>query len=84
MTIFAKTTSRIIDPDIPFTPMRPKQKRKKLRITEKDFMLANRRAARLEDIAQHGKPTAFRAVLHTSKKAYNRKRFKKELPEGGE
>lgn len=47
--------------------MRPKKKQKKLRITEKDFMLANRRAARLEDIALHGKPTAFRAARHASK-----------------
>ena len=60
--------------------MRPKRKQKKLRITEKDFILANRRAARLEDIAEHGKPTAFRAVLHASKKAYNRKRLKKDIP----
>ena len=63
--------------------MRPKKKRKKLRITEKDFMLGNRRAARLEDIAQHGKPTAFRAALHASKKTYNRKKFKKDTL-GGE
>ena len=64
--------------------MRPKKKQKKLRITEKDFMLANRRAARLEDIALHGKPTAFRAVRHASKKEYNRKRFKKDIPGGEE
>ena len=37
--------------------------RKKLRITEADFMLANRRAARLEEIEQHGKPVSFRKVL---------------------
>ena len=60
-------------------PMRPKKKQKKLRITEKDFLLANRRAARLEDIALHGKPTTFRAVRHASKKAYNRKRFNKDI-----
>ena len=60
--------------------MRPKKKQKKLRITEKDFMLANRRAARLEDIAQHGKPTTFRAVRHASKKVYDRTRFKKNIP----
>ena len=33
--------------------MKPK---KKLRITEADFMLANRRAARLEEIAEHCRP----------------------------
>ena len=54
--------------------------RKKLRITEADFMLANRRAARLEEIEQHGKPVSFRKVLQKSKKAYNRQRFKKEIP----
>lgn len=64
--------------------MRSKKKQKKLRITEKDFMLANRRAARLEDIARHGKPTAFRAILHASKKVYNRKRLKKSIPGGEE
>jgi hypothetical protein len=43
-------------------------------------MLANRRAARLEEIELHGKPVSFRKVLQKSKKAYNRKRFKKEIP----
>ena len=33
-----------------------RKKRKELRITEADFMLANRRAARLEEIAEHGRP----------------------------
>ena len=51
---------------------------KKLRITEKDFLLANRRAAREEDIALHGRPTSFRKALHKSKKIYDRKRFKKQ------
>jgi hypothetical protein len=32
--------------------MKPKKKMKKLRITEADFMLANRRAARAEDLAE--------------------------------
>lgn len=53
---------------------------KKLHISEKDFILANRRAARLEDIELHGRPTAFRKVLHRSKKAYNRKKYKSEIP----
>ena len=58
------------------------KKPKKLHITEKDFMLANRRAARIEDIAAHGKPTALRSIKHVSKKAYNRKKLKKILTEG--
>ena len=45
-------------------------------------MLANRRAARLEEIAEHGKPVSFRRAIHKSKKAYDRKRLKKiALPE---
>ncbi len=56
--------------------MKPRKKQKGLRITEADFMLANRRAARLEEIEQHGKPVSFRKVLQKSKKVYNRKRFK--------
>ena len=41
-------------------------------------MLANRRAARLEEIAEHGRPVSFRKVIHKSKKAYDRKRLKRE------
>ena len=32
--------------------MKPKRKQKKLRITEADFMFANRRAARTEEISE--------------------------------
>ena len=57
--------------------MKAKKKGKKLRITEADFMLANRRAARLEEIAGHGRPVSLRKMLHKSKKLYDRKRMKK-------
>ena len=59
--------------------MKPKKKMKKLRITEADFMLANRRAARAEDLAEHGgRPVSFRTALHKSKKVvYDRKRLKR-------
>ena len=57
--------------------MKPKKKQKKLRITEADFMLANRRAARLEEIAEHGRPVSMRTALHKSKKVYDRKRLKR-------
>ena len=57
--------------------MKPKKKKKKLRITEKDFLLANRRAARIEEIQEHGRPVSFRTALHKSKKVYDRKRLKK-------
>ena len=60
--------------------MKPRKKQKKLRITEADFMLANRRAARLEEIELHGKPVSFRKVLQKSKKVYSRQRLKKEIP----
>ena len=53
-----------------------KNRKKTLRITEADFMLANRRAARLEEIAEHGRPVSFRKALHRSKKVYDRKRLK--------
>ena len=58
--------------------MKPSKKQKKLRITEADFMLANRRAARAEDLAEHGgRPVSFRTALHKSKKVYDRKRLKR-------
>lgn len=56
--------------------MKRKKAPKKLRITERDFMKANRRAARLEEIAYHGKPVSLRTLKHQSKKTYNRKRLK--------
>ncbi len=57
--------------------MKPKKKQNKLRITEADFMLANRRAARLEEIAAHGRPVSMRSALHKSKKVYDRKHMQK-------
>ena len=52
------------------------KKRKRLRITEDDYILANRRAARAEEIELHGRPVSFRKMLHKSKKTYDRKRLK--------
>ena len=57
--------------------MKPKKKMKKLRITEADYLLAQRKAARLEEIAAHGKPVSMRSTIHKSKKVYDRKRLKK-------
>lgn len=57
--------------------MKPKKKQKKLLITEKDFLLANRRAARMEEIEAHGRPVSFRKAIHKSKKVYDRKALKK-------
>lgn len=55
--------------------MKPKKK-KILRITEADYMLAQRRASRLEEIALHGKLVSMRSTKHRSKKIYDRKRLK--------
>ncbi len=55
---------------------------KKLKITQQDYIKANRKASREEEIALHGKPTRWRCV-QASKKIYNRKRDKagiKNLP----
>ena len=52
-------------------------KNKKLRITEKDFLLANRRASREEEIERYGKQILIRSITHKSKKVYDRKRLKK-------
>ena len=35
------------------------------------------RAARMEEIAEHGKPVSLRSAVHRSKKVYDRKRLKK-------
>ena len=50
-----------------------------IRITERDFLLANRKAAREEEILAHGKPITFRSYLQNSKKQYNRKQMKKAI-----
>ena len=52
-------------------------KNKKLRITEKDFLLANRRASRAEEIEKYGKQISMRSITHKAKKVYDRKRLKK-------
>ena len=45
----------------------------KFRITEKDFLLANRKASREEEIAKYGKQVLFRTTKQKSKKVYDRK-----------
>lgn len=49
----------------------------KFRITESDFLLANRKASREEEIARFGKQCIFRTTTQKSKKVYDRKRLKK-------
>lgn len=48
-------------------------KQKKLRITVDDYLLAQRRASREEEIRAHGKQIQGRRMLHKSKKTYSRK-----------
>lgn len=52
-------------------------KQKKLKITLEDFILANRRAARTEEIERHGHPVHSRRMIHKSKKTYDRNRLKR-------
>ena len=52
-------------------------KHKNIRITIEDFLLANRKAAREEEIAAYGKQIIFRRQIHKSKKSYNRQKFKR-------
>ena len=56
-------------------------KRKKInnayRITVQDFIKANRKASREEEIASHGSQVSFRRVLHKSRRQYDRKRLPK-------
>lgn len=51
----------------------------KFRITQKDFLLANRRAARQEEIESHGHPVQARTMVHKSKKVYDRNRIKRAI-----
>lgn len=52
-------------------------KQKRFRITQKDFLLANRKAAREEEILAHGRQCIFRSVTQKSKKVYDRNRLKR-------
>ena len=49
----------------------------KFRISESDFLLANRKASREEELERHGKQIIFRTTTTKSKKVYDRKRLKK-------
>lgn len=54
-------------------------KQKKFRITHEDYLKANRRAARQEEIESHGHPVQGRAMVHKSKKVYDRNRMKRAV-----
>ena len=56
--------------------------KKKMKFTQEDYLKANRKASREEEIEKHGRPVSFNRI-HVSKKVYNRKRIKagdKNLP----
>jgi len=55
-------------------------KHKALHIGIEDFLLANRKAAREEEIVLHGKQILFRKQKFKSKKTYSRKLKHKKLP----
>lgn len=42
-----------------------------------DYIKANRKASREEEIAAHGKQISMRTTVHKSKKLYNRRKEKK-------
>ena len=51
------------------------KKRKTMRITQDDYIKANRKASREAEIAAYGHPICHKRV-HKSKKIYDRKRIK--------
>ena len=57
--------------------MKRKKRNSSYRITVQDFIKANRKASREEEIAAHGSQVSFRRVLHRSRKLYDRKRIPK-------
>ena len=54
-------------------------KQKKMKITEADYLKANRRASRQEEIESHGHPVHRRAMIHKSKKVYDRNNIKRAI-----
>ena len=54
-------------------------KQKKLKITLEDFILANRRASRMEEIERHGRQVQSKRMVHKSKKTYDRNRLKRAV-----
>jgi len=54
-------------------------KHRTLRITQADFLLANRRASRAEEIQAHGKQIVFRTVKQKSRKVYDRNVIKRAV-----
>ena len=51
----------------------------KMRITQKAYIKAHRKASREEEIARHGKPISGRSCVEKSKRAYDRRKAKADL-----
>ena len=60
--------------------MKHKKKNKQIG-TLADYVKANRKASREEEILVHGKPVSSRSVVFKSQKVYDRKRQKKDIPD---
>ena len=60
--------------------MKHKKKNKQIG-TLADYIKANRKASREEEILAHGKPVSSRPAVFKSKKVYDRKRQKKDIPD---
>ena len=63
--------------------MKHKNKNKQIG-TLADYVKANRKASREEEILAHGKPVSTRPAVFKSKKVYNRKRQQKVNPDAGD
>ena len=50
---------------------------KQMKITEADYLKANRIASRQEEIGSHGHPVQGRTMVHKSKKVYDRNKVKR-------
>ena len=61
--------------------MKRKKRNSSYRITVQDFIKANRKASREEEIASPGSQVSFRRVLHKSRRQYDRKRLPKVTEE---
>ena len=57
-------------------------KNKQMRITLQDFILANRRASRAEEIEKFGQQVHGRRMVHKSKKKYDRNAMKRAIIKG--
>ena len=54
-------------------------KHKNFRITQEDYLKAKRKASRQEEIEYHGHQVRGRAMIHRSKKVYDRNRMKRAI-----